>query len=510
MLAADHKSNVYSTKELNMVSAIVSISGIIFQLMLAANMSYLLGNAVVQYSITIGLFLSGMGIGSYLSRFIDDIYLYTRFIIIQLTIAIIGGSCILLLFVFYAYTSWYQPLAYIIILLIGINIGCEAPILVRMATDILRSVREGTSDILAWDYMGSLLGSLMVPFLIIPFLGYVRGAFVIGLFNWVVACFIFYRFRNRIHGVPFLKIAMVATAFLLLSGIAVGDQVAFGMEQRLYRDHIIKKIDTPYQKIIVTKDRNDLRLYINGNLQFSSWDEYRYHETLVHIPMSMAEKHENILILGGGDGLAVREILKYEDVGQITLVDLDPEMVNFCRTYTEIKKLNQGSLEDPRVKVINMDAYKFLEESKQRYDVIIVDLPDPNDESLNKLYTLEFYNLLKAHLALRGYAVIQSTSPLFAPEVFWTIVNTVAATGLEVKPYHVDVPSFGDWGFTLASNQFIDLQKIIINKQTRYLNDEVVQSLFKFGQDEKMESKSINTLLKPVLIPMYEKAWCNY
>lgn len=510
MPAAEQRSKIYSTKELNMVSAVVSVSGIIFQLMLAANMSYLLGNAVMQYSITIGLFLSGMGIGSYLSRYIEDLYLYTRFIIIQLTIALIGGSCILLLFIFYAYTSWYQPLAYLIILLIGANIGCEAPILVRMATGILRSVREGTSDILAWDYVGSLLGSLMVPFIIIPFLGYVRGAFAIGLLNWIVACFIFYRFRDKVQGGPLLQTALVASAFVLFSGIAAGDQLAFGMEQRLYRDYIIKKIETHYQKIIVTKNSDDLRLYINGNLQFSSWDEYRYHEALVHIPVNLAVRLDNVLILGGGDGLAARELLKYEEIKQITLVDLDPEMVDFCRTYPEIKKLNQGSLDNPRVKVINQDAYKFMEQDNLKYDIIIADLPDPNDESLNKLYTLEFYNLVKNHLAPGGIAAIQSTSPLFAPEVFWTIVHTVAATGLEVRPYHVDVPSLGDWGFTLAADHPVDVAKIKIETSTRYLNNEVIPGLFQFGRDEQLKPEAINTLLKPVLIPMYEKAWQNY
>jgi len=502
--------DLYHARELNMVSAVISISGIIFQLLLAANMSYLLGNAIVQYSVTIGLFLSGMGAGSHLSRYIGDQHLYTRFMAVQLTVALVGGSSVFLLFAAYAYTGWYRPLAYLIILVIGTNVGCELPILVRMVTRILHSLKDGAADVLAWDYVGSLLGSLLVPFLIVPFLGYVRGAFAIGFLNLCVAVFVYYRFRDKITRKKVMGIAAVLVTLVLGSGLVAGDSLSFSMEQKLYRDYIIKAFDTQYQRVTLTKNGGDLRLYLNGNLQFSSVDEYRYHEALVHIPASLAPRRSHVLVLGGGDGLAVRELLKYKDIKDITLVDLDKEVVDFCREEPSIARLNQHSLDNPKVTIINEDAYRYLAETPGRYNLIIADLPDPNDESLNKLYTLEFYNLLKNHLAPGGYASIQSTSPVFAPEVFWTIVNTVEATGMEVLPYHADVPSFGDWGFTLAANHDIDAGEIDFQVETRYLNREIIPGMFAFARDEKVETEEVNTLLKPVILPMYMEAWREY
>ncbi|MTI85168.1 MAG: polyamine aminopropyltransferase [Firmicutes bacterium] len=504
------KGKLYHARELNVVSAVISISGIIFQLLLASNMSYLLGNAIVQYSVTIGLFLCGMGVGSYLSRYIGDKHLYTRFIAVQLIIALVGGSSVFLLFTAYAYTDFYRPLAYLLILLIGTNVGCELPILVRMVTEIMHSLKDGAANILAWDYIGSLIGSLLVPFLIIPFFGYVRGAFTIGFLNLCVAVFIFWRYYHKITNKTILGFITVAIALILLGGIVTGDALSFSMEQKLYKDYIIKSFDTQYQKVTLTKNDKDLRLYLNGNLQFSSLDEYRYHEPLVHIPAAVTPRRNHVLVLGGGDGMAVRELLKYEDVKDITLVDLDKALVEFCREEPLIARINNKSLESPKVKIINQDAYKYLENNQTLYNIIIVDLPDPNNESLNKLYTLEFYTLIKDHLAPGGTVSIQSTSPVFAPKVFWTIVNTVEAVGLEVFPYHADVPSFGNWGFTLAANYDIKPGKIDIQTDTKYLNNQIIPGMFTFARDEKVDTDAVNTLLKPVILPMYMDAWQNY
>ncbi len=498
-------------RELNVVSAMVSISGIVFQLLLAANMSYLLGNAVLQYSVTIGLFLSGMGIGSYISKYITDRYIYTWFAGNQLVIAFIGGSSTFLLFTLYAYSGFYQLAAYMIILLLGTCVGTELPVLLRMVTGIIGSLKEGSSEVLAWDYLGSLFGSIAVPLVVVPYLGYVRGAFVIGMLNLGIALFIIIRFREHIEKAAGLRLAAFIVSLALLTGISYGDRLAFSMEQKLYRDRIIKTIQTEYQRLTLTKSKEDVRLFIDGNLQFSSTDEYRYHEALVHVPAGFPGPRGRALILGGGDGLAVRELLKYKDVEQITLVDLDPKMVKFAREEPLIRELNEGSLDNQRVEIVYEDAYKFLENNQTLYDLILIDLPDPNNESLNKLYTLEFYALVKNHLRPGGKAALQATSPVFAREVYWTIVNTVRAAGLRALPYHVDIPSFGNWGFVLASENPLDPGDWKLNADTRYLVPGMLNSLTAFGEDEgPVEEEQVNTLLKPVVINQYLEAWRNY
>jgi spermidine synthase len=199
--------------------------------------------------------------------------------------------------------------------------------------------------------------------------------------------------------------------------------------------------------------------------------------------MSLSPNRQNMLVLGAGDGLAFREILKYKDTEQITLVDLDPKMTELANTNRELLRLNKGSLKNDRVKIVHDDAFNYLMQNDQFYDVIIVDLPDPNNEALNKLYKKEFYSLIRNHLTPNGLVSIQSTSPMFATKVFWTINQTVQSTGMKTKSYHLDVPSFGNWGFTLASRNTIDLQKADLSVKTKFLNEDVFEPMFHFGND---------------------------
>ncbi len=264
--------------------------------------------------------------------------------------------------------------------------------------------------------------------------------------------------------------------------------------------------------MVLTKDNDDVRLYLDGGLQFSSIDEHRYHEVLVHIPMAQAQSHHKVLVLGGGDGLVVRELLKYKDIREITLVDLDPAVVELANSNPHLLALNKGSLMNDKVEVIHQDAFEYLEHNKSVYDVIIVDLPDPNNESLNKLYTKEFYSLNRNHLKEAGAMMVQATSPVFAREVYWTISNTIRATGLHIENFHVDVPSFGNWGFVLASRKEIQANQMMIKPKTAYLTTELVESLTYFGEDEGPDgvTKQVNTLIDPILIPIYEKSWVHY
>jgi spermidine synthase len=291
----------------------------------------------------------------------------------------------------------------------------------------------------------------------------------------------------------------------MTTGIMFSENISRVIEGGLYRDDVILIEQTQYQKIVVTKHKDDLRLYIDGNCQFSSADEYRYHEGLVHIPMLYANKHDNVLILGGGDGLAVRELLKYPDVKQITMIDLDKGMTDLCSTDSQISQINEGSLKSDKLTILNMDAYEYLERSEDIFDVIIVDLPDPNNEALNKLYSNIFYRLCNKHLTADGIMNVQSTSPYYAPKAFWCINRTIESEGMNVMPYHLQVPAFGDWGFNMASRSELEKKHELIT-DTRYLTADNMDALFSFGKDEVDSNTDINRLTKPVLIQYYNDA----
>ena len=273
----------------------------------------------------------------------------------------------------------------------------------------------------------------------------------------------------------------------MVMGMIFADNISAGIEGGLYRDRIIYMEQTKYQKIVMTKHRDDVRLYIDGNCQFSTDDEYRYHEALVHIPMNEVDNCSKVLILGGGDGLAVREVLKYDEVKKIDLVDLDEEMIRICSTNDNITKINENSLKSDKLSIHNEDAYEFLKESDEKYDLIIVDLPDPNSESLNKLYSNMFYRLCGKALSDKGVFVVQSTSPYFATNAFWCINKTIESEGFNVKPYHLQVPAFGDWGFNMASRKELTEEEKY-NMEQAAIDRETKKKLQEKAQEEKMQN----------------------
>jgi spermidine synthase len=282
------------------------------------------------------------------------------------------------------------------------------------------------------------------------------------------------------------------------------------LESSLYTDDVVFAKQSKYQRIVVTKWKNIFRLFLDGNIQFSSTDEYRYHEALVHPPMLAARKRENIAVLGGGDGMAVRELLRYPEVKSIQLVDLDPAITDLASTNPDFRSLNKDSLIDPKVRVINQDARQFLKEWQgEAFDVIIVDFPDPNNESLSKLYTRQFYQLLKQRLAAFGAVSIQSTSPLYARDAFWMINRTVEAADLHVYPYHTYVPSFGEWGFQLVGHHPIDVKniKLIPTMKFKFLTQETLTALFTLPVDLTESGQGINSIENGNLLRVYMEGW---
>ncbi len=485
---------------LMLTTLIISGCSICYELIISAVSSYLVGDSTLQYSITIGLYMSAMGLGSFLSKYMKR-NLFNWFVIIEIGVGMIGGISALLLFLANLYLETYQIVMYFEIIIIGTFVGVEIPLLTRIIEEDEENLRVTLSSIFSFDYIGGLVGSIAFPLFLLPQLGYFATAFLTGFMNIMAAMLIIYKYEERIQKVKWFKLITAALFVVMLLGMLFSENISTYIEGGLYRDHVILSKQTKYQKIVMTKHMDDLRLYIDGNVQFSSLDEYRYHEALVHIPMSKAVKKDKVLVLGGGDGLAVRELLKYKKT-QITLVDLDEDMIKLCKENANITALNEHSLDSDRLIIVNQDAYKYLEENKEQYDVILVDLPDPNNESLNKLYTNIFYRLCKNALTEDGILTVQSTSPYYAAKAFWCIYETLNSEGFYVKPYHLQVPAFGDWGFNMASKKELDDHFDII-ADTRYLSNDNVNCLFSFGKDEKAENIEINKLSKPNLIQYY-------
>ncbi len=483
---------------------LVAACGLIYELIAGTLASYLLGDSVLQFSTVIGTYLFAMGVGSWLSRYIPR-GLVARFIGIELMVGLVGGFSSSLLFLAYAYTDAFRFLLYVVVIIVGILVGLEIPLLMRILKDRFQ-FRDLVAHVLTFDYIGALAASLLFPLLLVPKLGLVRGAILFGILNAAVALWSTWLFKDQLGSVRYLRVQCLAVLALLVGGLFTADRVVAAADDNLYADDVILSKQTRYQRIVLTRWKDDVRLFLSSHLQFSSRDEYRYHEGLVHPLLSSLPGARRVLILGGGDGLAAREVLKYPSIEQVTLVDLDPEMTQLFATHEYLSKLNNGALTNPKLKVVNADAFVWLEQSNDVFDAAIIDFPDPTNFSLGKLYTTAFYRLLKRHIAESGFFVVQSTSPLFARQSYWCIVETLNTAGLRTAPYHVYVPSFGEWGFVIAGKQKYDLPTSIPSGM-RYLTMSNLPSLFDFPQDMKQIPAEPNRLNDQSLVRYYEEDW---
>jgi spermidine synthase len=482
---------------------LIAACGLIYELVAGALASYLLGDSVLQFSTIIGTYLFAMGVGSWLSRFIHR-GLASRFVTIELMVAVVGGFSSTLLFLAFAYTEAFRPLLYLLVSLIGIFVGLEIPLLMRLLRDRLE-FKDVVANVLTFDYLGALGASLLFPLVLVPYLGMARSALLFGIINAAVALWSTHLFRDALPNRRALQAGSVLVLALLGAGFAGAERITRTAESNLYADPVVLTRTSPYQRIVLTAWRGDLRLFLNGHLQFSSRDEYRYHEALVHPGLAAHPAPRRVLVLGGGDGLAVREVLRYPQA-RVTLVDLDPEMTRLFSEHHEMVKLNEGALRSPRVKVVNADAFQWLAEHRERYDFVVVDLPDPSNYAVGKLYTTTFYRLVRQHLQPGGMVVVQSTSPLFARTAFWSIERTLSEAGLRTWPYHVYVPSFGEWGFVLAGTGGYRAPARVPSG-LRYLTAEAVPALFHFPPDMARLAVRANRLDDQVLVRYYSAEW---
>ncbi len=532
--------------------------GIILEYIQASLASMILGNSFEQWAMVIGLMLFWMGFGSLIQAQIPKKHLIFSFILVETGLALAGGFSPTLTYIAYGYTAHYSLVLYFFVSFIGIMIGLEIPIIIRINNDFSKELSTNLGNILSADYLGSLIGSFIYVFILLRFVPITQAAFLTAGANFLLALITYAYFTkkrliSRTIGVPIMLAAVFSLLFYALMHTREWN---IKIEQPLYDDPIVLSHTSRYQHIAIThyKPLEDIRLFLNGNLQLSSIDEKRYHEPMVHPIMNIVPVHSRVLILGGGDGCALREVLKYKTVKEVLLVDLDPEMTTLARTHPLLTMINKNAFKDARlitltgdgvtqgepknlymdmpgktkhnqknatqkiasVRYMNVDADQYLSRVKGIFDIIIIDMPDPSTPELAKLYSKEFYKKVKLRLSQHGMIVVQATSPYLAKDSFLCIGRTIESAGMSTLPFHENVPSFGDWGWYLAWHpnvmksritRKIDTLKIPVD--TRFITPDVFKSELVFGKgDLDTDNTLVNTLLHPALLSIYNhESW---
>lgn len=484
---------------------VIATCGLVYELLAGTLASYVLGDSVTQFSLVIGLYLSALGVGAWFSGFIDR-GLARAFIEVELGVALLGGLSAPVLFLGFSRVSFFPLLLYGVVSAIGILVGLELPLLMRIVKDQL-DFKDLVTRVLTFDYIGAFVASLLFPLFCVPRLGLVRTSLLFGLLNAAVGLWATWLLRPLLDKPPTgLRVRGLAVVLLLSIALWNAETLTTMAEEDLFPGAIVYAKSTPYQRIVVSRTKVGFQLFLNGHLQCSSTDEYRYHEALVHPAMLLAGKPRRVLILGGGDGLALREVLRYDTVEAATLVDIDPDMTGLSERFPPLAELNRHAFSDGRVTVVNQDAMIWLEESGPLFDAAIVDFPDPNSYSLGKLYTRRFYQLLRRRLTPQAAIAVQSTSPLYARTSYWCIMRTLESAGLSVRPYHVAVPSFGVWGFALARAEPFELPRGV-PPDLRFLTEELLPTLFALPADLGPVPAEINRLDNQRLVRYYESEW---
>jgi len=488
---------------------IIATCGLIYELIAGTLASYLLGDSVTQFSTVIGVYLFAMGIGSWLSKFVTR-RLALVFVQVEIMIGLVGGCTAALLFALFESVMTFRVMLYALVVMTGILVGLEIPLLLRLLKDRIE-FKDLVARVLSLDYIGALLASLLFPLWLVPHVGLMRSSFLFGFLNALVGVGALFLLRSDIAWWRGVLAQGIVVLMILFGGVIYSDTLLAWSERGWYGgENVIFAKSSPYQRMVMTRNRDEFRLYLNGNLQFSSRDEYRYHESLVHPALVRVPKAEmNVLVLGGGDGLAVREVLRHPEVKHITLVDLDPAMTGLFTTHPLLVDLNQHSLSSPKVEVVNSDAFTWLENARQKFDAVIIDFPDPSSFSLGKLYTVTFYQRLRQVLEADAVVAIQTTSPLFARRSFWCVENTLRTVGFQTLPYHAYVPSFGEWGFIIASMQDLHVVRPL-PEGMRFLTVEGFASMQHFTPDMSRVESEVNKLNNQVLVRLFESEWGRY
>ncbi|MEL6980327.1 MAG: polyamine aminopropyltransferase [Pseudomonadota bacterium] len=490
---------------------LIAASGLAYELIAGAAASYLLGDSVTQYSLVIGVFMTAMGVGAWISRYVaapEAVFCRS-----QLALGVLGGASAPLFYLAFALVEPFSVVLFGVVFALGCLSGLEIPLMMRILQ--ARGVtRHALSTVLTLDYAGALAAAVAFPLLIVPWLGLLSASLVFGLMNLGVAWLALEILQPE--GARRLKRwAGLAIAAGVL-GLVFSERLIGAAEASLYQDEVVTALDTSYQRLVVTKRGERTRLFLDGALQFDSQDEHRYHEALAHPAMRRAERLRSVLILGGGDGMAAREALRYP-IERLVLVDLDPAVT---RLFSEARfaALNGAAFSDPRVEIIHADAFTWLAEGEERFDVIIADLPDPRTLSLSKLYSRAFYARLADRLEAGGAAAVQAGAPYYAPEAYWSVIATLESApnalrlgeGMPVTPYAVWVPSFGLWGFALAGPAARAAPKRPLPEGLRMHTAESWAAMTHFTQDLARRPAEINTLRGHALLRYHREGWARH
>lgn len=491
------------------------LSGIVAEYILSTLATYFLGDSVFQWTMIVSIMLFSMGLGSGLSRLFKT-NLLQKFIFIEFILSIMVSFSSLLTYTTAAYTSYTGFIIYAMSIIIGILIGMEIPLVVRLNNEF-EELRVNVASVIEKDYYGSLAGGVFFAFVGLPYLGLTYTPFVLGAINFSVAlCLVFMLWSGMELNLK-RKLTYFATLVLLLigTGTFVAKPIIVWGEQQKYADKVVYHKQSKYQRIIITQWKENYWLFINRNEQFSTLDEMMYHEPLVHPIVKITPNPKNILIMGGGDGCAVRELLKYPNIESIHLVDLDPAMTDLGKHHPIMKKINKNAMNHPKLTVLNEDGYVFLEKDDKFYDIIIVDLPDPKTVELGRLYSYEFYKLCNKRLRPHGAIITQAGSPYYSTKAFRCNQKTMAAANFQVLPLHNQILTMGEWGWILGvkENRKVNLKKKLRSLkfddiETRWINNEAMLLITSFGKDiyiKPSDSIEINTIHNPVLYQYYLK-----
>jgi spermidine synthase len=510
-IAAITPASPIRAAEVALLASVFTIAacGLLYELAAGTLASYLLGDSVLQFSTVIGTYLFAMGVGSWLSKFIAR-QLIANFLRIELLVGLVGGLMPAALFGLQTLAApSFRFALYALVLLIGVLVGLEIPLVMRILKRHFPSryaLKDLVAQVLTFDYLGALAVAIAFPLLLVPHLGLVRTGALFGLLNAAVAVWALWMFRGEIRRFAAHALACGAVVAVLALVFAGAARISTWAEDAFYGEAIVYRETSLYQRVVVTSSGSGVRLFLNGNLQFHSRDEYRYHEALVHPAMAAQGAPKRVLALGGGDGMAVREILKYPSVESVTLVELDPHITQLFAAEPLLTALNAGSLASPKLHIVNTDAFGWLERNDALFDVIVIDFPDPSNFALGKLYTTSFYRLVDQHLSAAGYAVVQTTSPLIARKSFWTVAATIEAVGLIATPYHAHVPSFGEWGFIIASRRPWRMPAAL-PPGLRFVTLQGLPALLQFPPDMERVDAPPNRLSDQSLVQTFEQEW---
>lgn len=502
------------------LTVVLAACSLLYELTIAHTLSLLAANTVVWYSVTIGLYLLGMGTGSFVSSLLQDrCESWNSLIVVELLLSLIGGATVCAIHAAHMLYSYYYVWSYdlyglfiffggafFLTLLIGFLSGIELPLLIQIAKKERPESRHAANIVLGLDYIGSLLGAVLFPLFLVPFLDMYTISFSTASVNILVAIYLVLRIKQPVFGMVARFVPSVVIALSLLTVLVKRSEIEQYFLQKFY--YYMESSDTletmfavpqglpfvlrrhsPYQKIDLVQDTvvdltdymmtaysskyedintlpTEYMLFLNGDFQINSIIEEIYHEYFAHVPiMSLKQVPEHVLVLGGGDGLLLRELAKYKQIKTLTHVDLDQELIKLARTHPALTALNESSYEDPRVTNIYDDGYNWTRTTDRKFDAIYVDFPMPADYNLSKLYSREFFYFVSRCLKEGGFVVFDSTG---------TGALTLAANPRKQKPL-----SDNDWPIYYNTLKAAGYEQIVPYVTTLEMRNDEVRTMLR-------------------------------